>query len=182
MGTGGGFAFGANYVSAVSNSGASTAPVSGQASKSAVIPSALDGELSQQLQRLTKRDSTTRMKSLQALRELAAIKPVTDLLVMLPSWAYLFGRLVMDANRSVRCEACLAMGAVAAAIGRDIAPYLKALLPAWYLAQFDAQAEVSAAAQVSLRGAFPGDKESGAVLFCSTEVGHTCLCRWAGGQ
>lgn len=140
------------------------------ATRSAIIPADLDGELSQQLQRLSKRDSTTRLKALQALRALVAEKSVADVLHALPSWAYLFERLVMDANRGVRSEACQTMGAVAAAVGRDVAPFLKTLLPPWYMAQFDGHADVAAAAQAAMLSAFPGSKQHEAVLFCRAEV------------
>ena len=161
----GGFAFGSKYIDAQPGQ-----PSAGDAAKSAILPPDLDGELAQQLQRLSKRDSTTRVKALQALRALIPAKSQAEVLAMLPAWAYLFGRLVMDAHRGVRAEACLAMGAVAAAAGRGLAPSLKALLPPWYLAQYDGHAEVAAAAAATLREAFPGAKERGAVMFCRAEV------------
>ena len=126
--------------------------------------------MSQQLQRLSKRDAVTRLKALQALKALAVEKPAEDVCSILPSWPSVFARLVMDANRSVRSESCQVMGAIATAAGRGLAPYLKALLPSWYLAQFDGYAYVASAARSSLHAAFPGDKQRGAVLHCKAEV------------
>ena len=108
---------------------------------------------------------------LQALKALVKEKPATDLQAALPSWAYLFARLSADNNRSVRSEACHVTAALAAAVGRGIAPLLKSLLPSLWLAQFDGYSETAAAARAALAVAFPSAaKQRDAVLFCRTEV------------
>jgi hypothetical protein len=111
---------------------------------------------------------------LQALRALVKEKPAADLQAALPSWAYLFARLAADNNRSVRSEACHVTAALAAAVGRGIAPLLKSLLPSLWLAQYDGYSETAAAAWAALAVAFPSPaKQRDAVLFCRTEVrGH----------
>ena len=162
------FAFGAKYISQVS-SAQDDAPASA-AGPSAVIPTDLDGELAAALQRLTKRDATTRLKALQTLRAVVGDKPEAEIRRALGPWSYYFGRLVMDGARAVRAEACGVMGALAAAAGRGLAPVLKFVLPPWFLAQHDESAEVAAAATAALRAAFPGDKAAEALLFCRSEV------------
>ena len=113
---------------------------------------------------------------MQALKALVAEKPVPDLQAALPSWAFLFGRLVMDGHRGVRAEACHVTAALAAAVGRGIAPLLKALLPPLWLAQFDGYPEAAAAARGALAAAFPAAaKQREAVLFCRAEVGGAVL-------
>jgi hypothetical protein len=108
---------------------------------------------------------------LQALKALVKEKPAADLQAALPSWAYLFARLSADNNRSVRSEACHVTAALAAAVGRGIAPLLKSLLPSLWLAQFDGYSETAAAARAALAVAFPSAaKQRDAVLFCRTEV------------
>lgn len=103
-------------------------------------------------------------------------KPAADLQAALPSWTYLFSRLVMDGNRAVRAEACHVTSALAAAVGRGIAPLLKSLLPPLWLAQFDSYGEAAAAARGAFAAAFPAAaKQREAVLFCRAEVG-----RWVG--
>lgn len=72
----GGFAFGAKYVGQVAAAvpgaaatAASAADAGGaRAAAAAIIPSDLDGELAQQLQKLSKRDATTKLKALQVGR------------------------------------------------------------------------------------------------------------------
>lgn len=67
----GGFAFGAKYIGQVASVLPAAAAAAGQggagteAAKAAIIPADLDGELSQQLQKLSKRDATTKLKALQ---------------------------------------------------------------------------------------------------------------------
>ncbi|PRW55988.1 E3 ubiquitin- ligase listerin [Chlorella sorokiniana] len=170
-----GFAFGSKYVgqvaAAVPGAAAAAGDGSGARAAAAIIPADLDGELAQQLQKLSKRDATTKLKALQALRALAKDKPASDLQAALPSWAYLFGRLVMDGSRAVRAEACHVTAALAAAVGRGIAPLLKSLLPPLWLAQFDAYGEAAAAARGAFAAAFPAAaKQREALLFCRAEV------------
>lgn len=170
-----GFSFGAKYIAHVSPS-TSDAPAAA-AGPSAVIPTDLDGELAAALQRLTKRDATTRLKALQTLRAAVADKPEAEVRRALGPWAYAFGRLVTDGARAVRAEACGVMGAMAAAAGRGMAPVLKFVMPPWFLAQHDESAEVAAAAGAALRAVFPGDKAAEALLFCSKEVRmNQCAC------
>lgn len=73
----GGFAFGAKYIGQVASvlpgagsgaSGSGAGAGEGAALRAAIIPADLDGELSQQLQKLSKRDATTKLKALQVLR------------------------------------------------------------------------------------------------------------------
>lgn len=64
------------------------------------------------------------------------------------------------------------MGALAGILGREIAPYLKTLMPSWYLATHDNAPEVAQAAKISLNSAFPGEKMKDALVFCRVEVLH----------
>ena len=174
------FAFGAKYISQVSSSASPAGAASSSPSPSlhsnapstlsSIIPAALDGELSQHVQRLTKRDATTRLKALQSLRSLVSQKSEDDLKCMLGPWCYSFSRLVMDDNQRVRTEACAVMGVIATAARRSMAPYLKSVYPYWFLAQHDDVPDVVSAAKTSMQTAFPGEKSSDALLFCRTEV------------
>jgi hypothetical protein len=63
------------------------------------------------------------------------------------------------------------MAAIAATLGRSLAPFLKPLVPCWWLAQFDTYGEAAAAARAGLQAAFPAAKQRDVLLFCRTEVG-----------
>jgi hypothetical protein len=63
-----GFSFGAKFISKVSKSDATDSERPASAAdvpKAAIIPTDLDGELTQQLHKLSKRDATTKVKALQ---------------------------------------------------------------------------------------------------------------------
>lgn len=56
----------------------------------------------QHLQRLSKRDSTTRLKALQALRQLCSTKAPEELVGALPAWTFYFKRVAYDNSKPVR--------------------------------------------------------------------------------
>ena len=62
------------------------------------------------------------------------------------------------------------MGALSTLAGRQLASFLKLLLPAWWMLCFDPAAAVGEAARQALRASFPGRKERDALFFCSAEV------------
>ena len=115
---------------------------------------------------------------LQVLRAIIPGKHLSDLKASLPTWAYLYSRLVMDNNRGVRAEASHVMAALATALGREVAPRLRTLLPNWWLAQFDPVSEVATAASGGLQKMFPGRKLRDAMLMCRKEVGLCVAVAW----
>ncbi len=117
---------------------------------------------------------------MQTLRSLVSEKTEDDVRYMLSPWAYSFGRLVMDTNRSVRAEACLSMGAIATAAGRNMAPFIKFVYPYWILAQHDVSNEVVSAATNSLQATFPGTKAADVLLFCRNEVRSVLIIIYSG--
>ncbi|KAI8472755.1 MAG: hypothetical protein J3K34DRAFT_384103, partial [Monoraphidium minutum] len=166
-----GFGFGAPAAAAAA--GGAAAAAAGEPA----LPGQLDGDVAQALRHLSKKDATTKLKALQALRELATSKSSPELAAALAPWAYHFKRLMMDPAKSVRSEACATMGALAGAVGKQLAPHLKSLLPPWWLAAFDPYADVAAAARRTLGDAFPGPKQAGALVFCRSDVAdHIAEC------
>lgn len=130
-----------------------------------------DSELVQHLQRLSKRDPTTRLKALQSLRALAAERSPEDAAALLPAWAFYFRKVTMDNSRFVRAEAAAVMGAFSAAAGKRIAPHLKALLPSWHLLKHDPNPETAQAARAALGSAFPSaDKQAAALAVFGQEI------------
>lgn len=57
------------------------------------------------------------------------------------------------------------------AAGRNLAPYLKQLMPHWYLAQFDIYSPVASASRKGFQTVFPNEKKQTEVIkFCISEV------------
>ena len=86
-------------------------------------------------------------------------------------------------SRSVRKEAALTVGMISAQAGRQLATFVKLLLPAWWMLCFDPVKPVAEAARQALSGTFPGHKECDALLFCNDEVraqwwkhSRSCVC------
>ncbi|BBN16555.1 E3 ubiquitin-protein ligase listerin [Marchantia polymorpha subsp. ruderalis] len=131
----------------------------------------VDGEASLHLKRLSKKDSTTKMKALAALTALFKDRPAAELSTLLPSWVFEYKRLVQDSSRQVRESSHIAMTALVNSVGRGIAPHLRSLMGPWWVAQFDPSREVSEAAKCSFQTAFIGQKKRlEALIYCANEI------------
>eukprot|EP00775_Hariotina_reticulata_P010671 gene10671-10830_t len=165
-----GFGFGAPAVAA----GAAAGPSAGDVLE---LSAQLDVELAQCIRHLSKRDTITKMKALQNLKELIPQKSPADLALLLQPWTYQFKRLLLDPAKSVRAEAAAIMAAIGSSVGKALLPQLKKLLGPWYLACFDPYPDAAAAAKKSLLEVFPGRKQADVLLYCRTEVlDHIITC------
>jgi hypothetical protein len=124
-------------------------------------------EAEQNLKRLLKRDATTKLKALAALREHIGGASPDELAALLPGWLFAYARLVGDANRGVRASAAMLCGELACRARRALAPHARPLIALWYPAQFDAEPEVSAVASSGFDAAFPGAKRREALTFAA---------------
>lgn len=90
---------------------------------------------------------------------------------VLPQWNKCFPKLTVDDSRKVRELTQSTHTVICKAVGRNLAPFLKQLMPHWYLAQFDIYGPVASAAKKSYQNVFPNDKKQGEVLkFCVAEI------------
>ncbi|CAK7351987.1 unnamed protein product [Dovyalis caffra] len=131
----------------------------------------IDGEVAQQLKRLGRKDPTTKLKALQTLSALFKEKSGKEIVLIIPQWGYEYKKLLLDYNREVRRATHETMTNLVAAVGRDLAPYLKSLMGPWWFSQFDPVSEVSLAAKRSLQAAFPAqEKRLDALILCTSEI------------
>ncbi|KAM0040615.1 putative transcription factor C2H2 family [Helianthus debilis subsp. tardiflorus] len=143
-------------------------PTTSDAASSSVID--IDGELAQQLKRLSRKDPTTKLKALTTLLALLKEKSAKDVLPAIPQWAFEYKKLLLDYNREVRRATHGTMAALVSSVG-DLAPHLKTLMGPWWYSQFDPVHEVSQAAKRSLEAAFPAqEKRLDALMLCIDEV------------
>ena len=130
----------------------------------------LTAELQQHLKRLAKKDATTKRKALSELGELvggpADDDAVTRTIIALPQWCYMYSKLTNDATVQVREAAHKLMGQVALVVKEELEPHVAAVLPRWWIAQFDPRAEARRAAESALRAAFPGRRINKALRLC----------------
>lgn len=70
----------------------------------------------------------------------------------------------------VRAEASAVLKDLVTGVGKGLAPFLKPLAGAWWLAQFDPHSDAAAAARQAFQAAFPGPKQREALAFCRQQV------------
>uniref|UniRef100_A0A7I4A3R4 E3 ubiquitin-protein ligase listerin n=1 Tax=Physcomitrium patens TaxID=3218 RepID=A0A7I4A3R4_PHYPA len=127
----------------------------------------LDGEAALHLKRLSKRDPTTKLKALVALRAIFKEHSVDELSAILPSWVFEYKRLVQDNNRQVRENVHGAMADLTTNAGKGLLPHLRSLMGAWWVSQFDPSREIAEAAQRSFQVTFPDRKKRvDALIYC----------------
>ncbi|KAG5403658.1 hypothetical protein IGI04_009777 [Brassica rapa subsp. trilocularis] len=131
----------------------------------------LDSEMAQHLQRLSRKDPTTKIKALTSLSELVKQKKGKELVPLIPQWTFEYKKLILDYSRDVRRATHDVMTNVVTGVGRDLAPHLKSIMGPWWFSQFDLVSEVSQAAKSSLQAAFPAQEKRLDVLnLCSAEI------------
>ncbi|KAK3022955.1 hypothetical protein RJ639_046773 [Escallonia herrerae] len=136
----------------------------------------IDGEVSQYLKRLGRKDPTTKLKALASLSGLLKQKSAKEVLAIVPQWVQLrqtfeYKKLLLDDSREVRRATHETMTNLILVVGRDLALHLKSLMGPWWFSQFDPVYEVSQAAKRSLQVAFPAEeKRLDALLLCTNEV------------
>lgn len=99
------------------------------------------------LRSLTKRDATTKLKALRALKTYFSEASADVCAEALPSCLFYFRTVMLDNNRSVRLDATQLLSVLVTQAGRNVAPHLKDLMGPWYLAMCDPYSEAASAAQ-----------------------------------
>lgn len=69
------------------------------------------------------------------------------------------------------------LGVAASGAGRGLAPHLKQLVGAWFMAQHDLQPEVAKEAAAGFAATFPGAKAQGAVQMYQDQACHCLVAR-----
>ncbi|XP_076444404.1 E3 ubiquitin-protein ligase listerin-like isoform X2 [Babylonia areolata] len=130
----------------------------------------LDSDFRVVLRKLTKRDATTKIKTLGEFSTLCKEKDDSTLQAVLPFWPRLFNKLAIDVDPKVREYTQGAMATLVSRVRRNLAPYLKNVMGAWILSRNDTYPTVSSAANRSFSAAFPAEKQQNAIVFCKQAV------------
>ncbi|KAH3724799.1 E3 ubiquitin-protein ligase listerin-like [Dreissena polymorpha] len=130
----------------------------------------LDSDFRLVLRKLTKRDTTTKIRALQELGQLCTEKSEEDLKAVLPFWPRMFNKLALDIDYRVREATQQAMSTLVSRVRRNLAPYLRNLMGAWLLSQCDTYPTVASAACASFQDAFPPAKQAEVYVFCKDSV------------
>ncbi|XP_050076101.1 E3 ubiquitin-protein ligase listerin [Anopheles maculipalpis] len=130
----------------------------------------LDDTLQIVLRKMLKKDPTTKKKALVEFTELMSTVELEVVKAVLPFWPRLFVNLSTDAEHRVREATQQAQAAIVARAGKEIAPFLKQLAPAWISSQYDTYGPAASAALNSFNSAFPPAKVSDVFVFCENEI------------
>ncbi|XP_053685339.1 E3 ubiquitin-protein ligase listerin [Sabethes cyaneus] len=122
------------------------------------------------LKKMLKKDPVTKTKALQEFTDLISKSELEVVKAVLPFWPRLYSNLSTDVEHRVRETAQQAQAAVVAKAGKNIAPYLKQLAPAWISAQYDTYAPAASLAGQSFNSAFPPSKLREVFVFCESEI------------
>lgn len=120
--------------------------------------------------KMTKKDSTTKVKALLEFVELILKTDVAEIKTILPFWPRLYNNLATDVEHRVREAAQQAQSALINRAGRSIAPYLKQIAPSWITSQYDTYAPAASVAAASFHKAFPKHKQQDVFNFCQHEI------------
>ncbi|WAR08242.1 LTN1-like protein [Mya arenaria] len=134
------------------------------------MDSSLDSDFRLVLRKLTKKDTTTKIRALQELSSLCKEKSEENLKAVLPFWPRMFNKMAIDIDHRVREANQLAMSTLAVRVRRNLAPYLRNLMGAWLMSQCDTYPTVSSAAVTSFQDAFPPAKQTEAYVYCKDSV------------
>lgn len=134
------------------------------------IDSNLDNNYQLVLKKLTKKDPVTKVKALQEFSELIGNSEVEIVKSVLPFWPRIYVNLTTDTEHRVRETAQIAQNAVVLKAGKNIAPYLRQLAPAWICSQYDTYPPAASIASNSFKNAFPPYKLKDVFVFCENEI------------
>ncbi|KAF1919267.1 hypothetical protein BDU57DRAFT_512261 [Ampelomyces quisqualis] len=101
---------------------------------------------------LSKRDSTTKAKALEDLQARVAKEPVEE--GVLEAWVQIYPRTSIDNSKTVRQNAHILHGQIAASAGKRIAKYMPQSVAAWLCGLYDGDRSVVDATQSSIRHVF----------------------------
>ncbi|KAI9139465.1 hypothetical protein BKA69DRAFT_1085574 [Paraphysoderma sedebokerense] len=162
-----------NTVASSSSSAPSFDPTADAASSIQELPS----ELVVILKKISKRDTTTKIKTLDELKtflyENGKNKDQnwkTLLSTFLPVWPKLFTRLAIDVDRRCRISVYEIHEFIVRNVGKQLAPYLKSIIGTWVVSFYDVSKDVANLATNSFQAAFPPSKRSEVLVFCMEEL------------
>ncbi|KAJ3213182.1 DEAH-box ATP-dependent RNA helicase prp22 [Dinochytrium kinnereticum] len=119
--------------------------------------------------RLSKRDSTTKLKASEDLLALLQNCPPEDFAGILSLWPHFFKKLYLEEERRLRENTFQCHKIIVCQSRKALAPILKDIAPYWLYAQFDPAKEVSRLASESFQEVFQKKKEE-ALSFCQSSI------------
>ncbi|XP_053501105.1 E3 ubiquitin-protein ligase listerin isoform X2 [Ictalurus furcatus] len=134
------------------------------------IDNLVDADFRLVLRKLYKRDAVTKLKAVQEFGAMCHERDSDIVKGVLPYWPRIYCKISMDHDRRVREATQQAFEQLILKVKRNLAPYLKAIMGHWLIAQCDTYSPAASAANVAFQAAFPLNKQPEALSFCKDEV------------
>ncbi|KAJ1979505.1 hypothetical protein H4R34_002796, partial [Dimargaris verticillata] len=119
----------------------------------------LDGDLGRILKSLGKRNSATRIKALQELKEFVQTKPLDSLRPLVDAWPRQYAKGNLDVDHQLRLVTNQVHAALVPRLKRQIQPALPQLMPYWLLAFCDPYKDTGECARTAFTNLFSPDKQ-----------------------
>lgn len=127
-------------------------------------------EIHAHLKKLSKKDSNTKIKSLQDLTEIIPSNDNLTWVNLIPQWCRFYPKLCTDEDTMVRKNSHIFHTLIVTRTKKDFTPYLKQVAGYWLLSMFDPYPPAAREAKTSFFSTFPDDKWRKVLLFCKTEI------------
>ncbi|XP_059506349.1 E3 ubiquitin-protein ligase listerin isoform X2 [Stegostoma tigrinum] len=134
------------------------------------VDSLVDADFRLVLRKMSKRDTTTKLKAVQEFGTMCKEKHLENIKGVLPYWSRIYCKISLDHDRRVREAVQQAFEILVLQVKRNLAPYLKIIMGHWLVAQCDTYNPAASAAKVAFQVAFPLNKQPEAVAFCKEEI------------
>jgi len=130
----------------------------------------VDSDFRMALRKLQKKDTQTRLKALEELKNLIEIKTQEECIAIVSYWSKPYAKLTIDNERKIRETCQQTHEKLVQKIGKSIAPILKNILPYWILAQADSFLSSARIAESAFKSTFNQEKQPEVVRFAKDEI------------
>ncbi|CAG8678765.1 13067_t:CDS:10, partial [Cetraspora pellucida] len=132
----------------------------------------LDPTLVLIFKRLSKRDTTTKMKALEELEAYLRGKEENeiDLVNITGVWSKFFVKLAIEVDRRIRYTTYTCHLLIVSKVKKRLASSLKEIIGVWIISLFDQYKDVARMAMESFQTAFPAGKRVEVLIFCQMEI------------
>ena len=119
--------------------------------------------------KLSKRDGVTRRKTLLELIDFLSNADKDESIEFTQYWFKSYYSLVLDVDPSIRLHTASANSTLVKNLEKDLAPFLKILVPCWICSMVDPANDVALISKNSFDTCFP-DKKANVFYFCRQEI------------
>ncbi|CAF4483316.1 unnamed protein product [Rotaria sp. Silwood2] len=136
------------------------------------IDNDIDSDLRVILRKLTKKDSTTKIRAFNELRDYCDANESDDKIrIILPFFVSHYRKWSTDSDQRVRDECQSTFDIIGMRMKKNLSPHLKTILPIWLMAQCDSYPPAASKAKFLYTKLFNGqNKQAEAVYFARNEI------------